>query len=52
MSKDQTEQTNDEKQWVECVSCGFKGTLDEFLQENAGDTRCPKCGEDVQRFEL
>ena len=49
-NKDKTYKTN--KNWVECISCGYKGTLEEFLQEDADDTQCPKCGEDVQRFEL
>lgn len=41
-----------EKQWVVCPRCNYKGTLEEFLIKDSSDTKCPKCGEDIQRFEL
>jgi len=40
------------KEWVICSRCNYKGTLEEFLVKDSSDTKCPKCGEDVQRFEL
>jgi len=47
--KDESSNTED---WVECISCGFRGLLEEFLSDDISDTKCPRCGEDVQRFEL
>lgn len=40
------------KEWVVCSSCQYRGTLEEFLQIDRDDTRCPKCREDVSIFEL
>lgn len=40
------------KEWVICSGCKYRGTLEEFLQADRGDTRCPRCGEDVSIFEL
>lgn len=40
------------KEWVECIACGYRGSLDEFLSEDSSDTTCPKCGEDFQYFEI
>lgn len=38
--------------WVKCVACGYEGSLDDFLAEDSGDTICPKCNEDIQRYDL
>lgn len=40
-----------EQEWVECIVCGFRGSLDEFLSDG-DDSKCPKCGEDIQIFNL
>lgn len=40
------------KEWVVCSNCKYRGTLDEFLLKDVGDTTCPKCGEDITIFEL
>lgn len=40
------------KEWVVCSNCKHRGTLEEFLINDAGDTTCPKCGEDIVIFEL
>jgi len=35
-----------EKTMVECRACGFRGTMEDFLKLDPGDTRCPRCEED------
>ena len=46
------EPTPVKKGWVECTRCKYKGTFEEFLNYDKHDTRCPKCKETIQRFEL
>lgn len=43
---------DNEVKWVKCVACGYEGSLDDFLAEDSGDTICPKCNEDIQRYDL
>jgi len=39
--------------FVVCESCGFEGTMQDFLKRDSEDTFCPKCGsDDEHRYEL
>jgi hypothetical protein len=37
---------------VRCPSCGYEADESEFLQQDPGDTICPKCGEDTTIYEM
>lgn len=50
-NKNKDEKEN-KKEWVVCSNCKYRGSFEEFLQQDTGDTTCPKCGEDIAIFEL
>lgn len=33
-----------EAQDVECMECGFRGSMEAFLEQDPRDTICPRCG--------
>jgi len=37
---------------VRSPSCGYEADESEFLQQDPGDTICPKCGEDTTIYEM
>lgn len=37
---------------VECLDCGHRGGMAEFLKTNPEDTTCPECGGDECVYEL
>ena len=43
-SKPEKAPTSDDR--VECNSCGYVGTMADFLKRDPTDTFCPVCGED------
>jgi len=44
--KDADDEREKDEAIIHCNSCGYDGTMDEFLQKDSGDTLCPQCGED------
>lgn len=38
---------------VTCLSCGYKGSVAEFMEADAADSICPLCGErNEHRYEV